>query len=228
MLDSVSDSGLPKLDESNALRGSEEPNSVQNIDGNVAMALSSSHCELIPQYSIEDCCAREPSGSEPSGSMSPACAQLDERFHALAPPSVSPQCDVLNGSGLVPDFVDLVTHGNALLPCKLSSEMVCEAVMGTGVGPSMSNLPPLDVSEVGDAVKPFYDAVPYFVVDGCGWMSIKCAHCFGGVCFTLLLLTVVLMPHCISGGCLSSPPADVPKTKSARCFTSADAVMIST
>ncbi|GMH19874.1 hypothetical protein Nepgr_021715 [Nepenthes gracilis] len=62
MVDSVPDSGLPKLDEANALRGSVEPDSVQNIVGNVAMALSSSHCELTPHSSNEDCCAREPSG----------------------------------------------------------------------------------------------------------------------------------------------------------------------
>ncbi|GMH31950.1 hypothetical protein Nepgr_033794 [Nepenthes gracilis] len=36
--------------------------SVQNFVGNVAMALSSSHCELTPHSSNEDRCAREPFG----------------------------------------------------------------------------------------------------------------------------------------------------------------------
>ncbi|GMH19827.1 hypothetical protein Nepgr_021668 [Nepenthes gracilis] len=54
----VPDSGLPKLDDTNALRGSEESDSVNNIDGINSMALSSSQCELNPQSSIEDCSAR--------------------------------------------------------------------------------------------------------------------------------------------------------------------------
>ncbi|GMH04706.1 hypothetical protein Nepgr_006546 [Nepenthes gracilis] len=63
MIGLVPDSGLPKLDDTNALRGSEESVSVNNFDGIAAMALSSSHCELNPQSSIEDCCARKSSGS---------------------------------------------------------------------------------------------------------------------------------------------------------------------
>ncbi|GMH22086.1 hypothetical protein Nepgr_023929 [Nepenthes gracilis] len=139
--------------ESNALRGSVEPNLVQNIDGHVALALSSSHCELTPLHSFENRCAWVPSGPMLSGPMTPVSAQLDERFHALDSPSVSPQCDVLNGPGLVPGNVNSVpgnvnsvTDGNALLPCNLRSEMVCEAVVGSGVG-SSSNPPHPD----GDA-----------------------------------------------------------------------------
>ncbi|GMH15621.1 hypothetical protein Nepgr_017462 [Nepenthes gracilis] len=58
----VPDSGPPKLEETNALYGSVEPDLVQNIVENVAMALSSSHCELTLHSSNEECCAREPSG----------------------------------------------------------------------------------------------------------------------------------------------------------------------
>ncbi|GMH12973.1 hypothetical protein Nepgr_014814 [Nepenthes gracilis] len=59
----IFEAGVHKLDDTNALRGSEEPGSVNNIDGIATMALSSSQCELNPQSSIEDCCARKSSGA---------------------------------------------------------------------------------------------------------------------------------------------------------------------
>ncbi|GMH28196.1 hypothetical protein Nepgr_030039 [Nepenthes gracilis] len=62
------------MEESNVLRGSGEPILVHNIDGNVDLALSSSHCELTPQHSPESCCAWVPSGtaSEVDGAIKPS------------------------------------------------------------------------------------------------------------------------------------------------------------